>query len=93
LSQDGAELTAALDRVVKVLRSHRVERFALTGGVAVGIWAAPRQTADIDVCGALPADEVNRLLAVREWLPAEESSFLGSVATASDEDLLRRLLG
>ena len=36
-----------LERVVSVLRNHNVVDFAFTGGVAVGIWAAPRQTKDI----------------------------------------------
>jgi predicted nucleotidyltransferase len=58
----------ALARVAEVLRSHGVEEFAFTGGVAVGVWALPRQTHDVDVCGALPVEEVNRLLAQRDGL-------------------------
>jgi hypothetical protein len=54
--------------VVLVLQSHRVVDFAFTGGVAVGVWAAPRQTKDIDLCGSLPVGEVDRLLALRDGI-------------------------
>jgi hypothetical protein len=57
---------AILSRVADVLRAHGVHDFALTGGVAVGVWAAPRQTRDLDVCGVLPATEVDRLMALHE---------------------------
>jgi hypothetical protein len=57
---------AVLERVAKVLISHQVTDFAFTGGVAVGVWASPRQTRDIDLCGSLPMEEVDRLLALRD---------------------------
>jgi hypothetical protein len=57
-----------LARVVGVLQSHGVVDFAFTGGVAVGVWAAPRQTKDIDLCGSLPISEVDRLLATRDGI-------------------------
>jgi hypothetical protein len=67
----GAEpIGQILARVVAVLRSHGVHDFAFTGGLAVGVWAAPRQTRDLDVCGSLAADEVNRLLAQRDGIPS-----------------------
>lgn len=59
---------AILARVVAALKSHGVSECAFTGGVAVGVWARPRQTRDIDVCGVLPLDEVDRLLALRDGL-------------------------
>ena len=59
-----------LARVAEVLRSHRIVEFAFTGGVAVGVWAVPRQTHDIDLCGVLPPDEVDRLLALRDGIRA-----------------------
>lgn len=59
---------AILERVTQVLRSHQVLDFAFTGGVAVGVWAAPRQTMDIDLCGSLPVEEVDRLLALRDGI-------------------------
>ena len=58
--------SAILERVAAVLESHRVLDFAFTGGLAVGVWSAPRQTKDIDVCGSLFLDEVDRLLALRD---------------------------
>jgi hypothetical protein len=57
-----------LSRVTAVLRDHGVDRFAFTGGVAVGVWAQPRQTHDVDVCGVLPPAEVDRLLALRDGI-------------------------
>jgi predicted nucleotidyltransferase len=55
-----------LERVATVLESHHVVDFAFTGAVAVGVWAAPRQTKDVDVCGSLPLSEVDRLVAQRD---------------------------
>jgi predicted nucleotidyltransferase len=57
-----------LERVTEVLRSHQVLDFAFTGGVAVGVWSAPRQTKDVDVCGSLLRAEVDRLLALRDGI-------------------------
>jgi hypothetical protein len=59
---------AILAGIMAALRSHRVEECAFTGGVAVGVWAQPRQTRDVDVCGVLPLEEVDRLLALRDGL-------------------------
>jgi predicted nucleotidyltransferase len=59
---------AILERVARVLQNHRVFDFAFTGGVAVGAWAAPRQTMDMDLCGTLAAEEVDRLLALRDGI-------------------------
>ena len=59
---------AVLPRIAEVLRRHRVLDFAFTGGVAVGVWSAPRQTRDIDVCGSLPIEEVDRLVALHDGL-------------------------
>jgi predicted nucleotidyltransferase len=57
-----------LRRVAEVLRRHRVVDFAFTGGVAVGAWAEPRQTKDLDLCGSMPLEEVDRLLALQDGL-------------------------
>ena len=65
MSTPSGELLA---KVVRVLLSHHVDDFAFTGGIAVGIWAQPRQTRDLDVCGSLALDEVNRLLALRDGM-------------------------
>lgn len=67
MSRDEPEVIGAiLERVTRVLRSHQILDFAFTGGVAVGVWAAPRQTKDVDLCGSLPREEVDRLLARRD---------------------------
>lgn len=57
-----------LARVAAILRSHGVDDFAFTGGIAVGVWAQPRQTRDVDVCGVLRPDEIERLLALRDGI-------------------------
>ncbi len=59
---------AILERVARVLESHQVLDFAFTGGLAVGVWSAPRQTKDLDVCGSLKVEEVDRLLALRDGI-------------------------
>jgi hypothetical protein len=51
-----ARLREALDR-------HGVSDFAITASVALGFWAAPRQTRDIDLCGVVPPEAVTPLLA------------------------------
>lgn len=56
-----------LARVAQVLTSHHVDDFAFTGGVAVGVWAEPRQTRDLDVCGTLPLDEDMVRFRVGDW--------------------------
>ena len=56
----------ALQRIADVLQDHHVVDFAFTGGVAVGVWASPRQTKDVDLCGSLPLAEVDRLLSRRD---------------------------
>lgn len=52
-----------LGRLSSALADLGVTEFALTGGVALGVWAAPRQTHDIDLCGVLPLAAVDPLLA------------------------------
>jgi len=59
---------AILERIVNVLHEHGIEEFAFTGGVAVGVWAEPRQTRDVDLCGVLEQGEVDRLLALRDGI-------------------------
>ena len=61
-------VAAILERVTRVLESHQVLDFAFTGGLAVGVWSVPRQTRDLDVCGTLPLQEVDRLLALRDGI-------------------------
>lgn len=69
MSSDRPEAPGAiLKRLEAVLKSHEVIDYALTGGIAVGVWSAPRQTKDIDVCGSLRLDEVDRLLALRDGI-------------------------
>ena len=51
-----------------MLEGHHVTDFAFTGGLAVGVWSSPRQTRDLDVCGTLPLEEVDRLLARRDGI-------------------------
>ncbi len=59
---------AILERITAVLESHQVVDHAFTGGLAVGVWSAPRQTKDVDVCGTLPLEEVDRLLVLQDGI-------------------------
>jgi hypothetical protein len=56
-------LDDVISRLVRALEGLGIHDFALTGGIAVGVWAAPRVTRDIDVCGPLPEKAVEPLMA------------------------------
>ncbi len=58
----------ALARLSGVLRRFGVTEYAVTDGIALGVWTAPRETRDIDLCGALPAASVDRLLAQHDGI-------------------------
>jgi hypothetical protein len=79
-----------LPRIAAVLRDHHVVDFAFTGGLAVGVWATPRQTKDVDLCGSLPMEEVDRLLALRDGVrsgPAEAPDIVRFRVGTWDVDL------
>ena len=54
---------ATLARLVRLLESLGIDRYALTGGIAFGVWAEPRETRDLDVTAVLPPAAVLPLLA------------------------------
>lgn len=74
-----------LERIVRVLQSHRIDDYAFTGGVAVGVWAQPRQTRDVDVCGVLPLAEVNRILALHDGMRTGAAELPDSVRFRVDD--------
>lgn len=51
-----------LGKLAKALAALGVFDFAITGGVALGVWVEPRQTRDIDLCGVLPKAAIDPLL-------------------------------
>lgn len=53
-----------LARIPSLLADAGITDFAITGGVAFGVWAEPRATRDIDLCGVVPPAAVDRLLAM-----------------------------
>jgi hypothetical protein len=61
--------TTALDplemagRLTSALQAYGVTDIALTGSAALGVWAAPRQSKDIDLCATVPPKAVPRILA------------------------------
>lgn len=57
-----------LRRLVRTLQSLEIRDFALTGGVAFGVWVEPRETRDLDVCGVLPPEAVEPLLALHDGM-------------------------
>lgn len=54
---------ATLARLVRLFESLGIEQYALTGGIAFGIWAEPRETRDLDVTAVLPPGALLPLLA------------------------------
>lgn len=57
-----------LRRLVEVLQRFGVVEYAVTGGIAFGVWASPRATRDVDLCGVLPRESVDRLLAQHDGI-------------------------
>lgn len=60
----------AIVRLTRLLASLGVRDFAVTGSVALGVWAIPRETHDIDLCGELPPESVEPLLALHDGMRA-----------------------
>lgn len=62
-----------LARLARVLEGVGVREWAVTGSVALGVWAAPRETRDVDLCGVLPLASVDHLLAGHDgFLPGAQ---------------------
>lgn len=83
-------LPAVLGQLVGPLERLGIRDFAVTGSVALGVWAAPRETRDIDLCGVLPAASVDRLLAQHDGMrfgPGELPDVLRFRVGAWDVDL------
>lgn len=80
----------ALARVLRVLEASGVTRFAFTGALAQGVWARPRQSADFDLVGEVPAASVDRLLALHDGFrsgPSEMPDLIRFRAGDHDVDL------
>lgn len=60
----------AIGRLGRLLASLGIRDFAVTGSVALGVWAVPRETHDIDLCGELPPAAVEPLLALHDGMRA-----------------------
>lgn len=54
---------AVLAQLQVVLEAAGVRELTVTGSAALGIWATPRQSRDIDVCAYVPKAAVVPLLA------------------------------
>ena len=59
---------AVLERLTGALVKLGVTDFAITGGVALGVWTEPRETRDIDLCAVLPPAAVDPLLAYHDGI-------------------------
>jgi hypothetical protein len=75
-------LPAALGRLSTVLAGFGVTDFAVSGGVAVGVWASPRTTRDIDLCGSLPPDSLDAKLSVLDGMRFGPQSLPDSIRFA-----------
>jgi hypothetical protein len=60
---DGSDPLAAVGRFAAALGSYDVRNIAVTGSAALGVWAAPRQSRDIDLCAEVPSKAVLPILA------------------------------
>jgi hypothetical protein len=61
--EQAADPLAAAARLFAALSRLGVTRLALTGSAALGVWAAARQSRDLDVCGAVSPALVPKVLA------------------------------
>jgi hypothetical protein len=50
-------------RLIAALAGYGVEHAAVTGSTALGVWASPRQSRDLDICASVPPEAVPRILA------------------------------
>lgn len=65
----GDEIPAEiLARLTEALKSLGIADVAITGGVALGVWSTPRATRDIDLCGVVPPEAVDKLLLTRDGI-------------------------
>lgn len=79
-----------LPRIQAILASVGVPDFALTGAVALGVWTVPRFSDDVDLCGVLPKESVDRLLALHDGFavgPSEVPDIVRFRAGRWDVDL------
>lgn len=60
LDEDPLNLAA---RLASALAGYGVTDICLTGSAALGVWATPRQSRDLDLCARVPAAAVSRILA------------------------------
>jgi hypothetical protein len=54
---------ATLGRLVQLFAALGIDRYALTGGIAFGVWGEARETRDLDVTAVLPERALLPLLA------------------------------
>jgi hypothetical protein len=50
-------------RLAAALGGYGVSQIVVTGSAALGVWATPRQSRDIDLCGSVPPAAVPKILA------------------------------
>jgi hypothetical protein len=61
---------AIVGRLASALSHYGVGQLVVTGSAALGVWATPRQSRDIDLCGSVPPAVVPKLLARFDGLAA-----------------------
>lgn len=54
---------ALAGRLTSALAGYGATDICVTGSTALGVWATPRQSRDLDVCARVPAAAVTRILA------------------------------
>jgi hypothetical protein len=61
---------AIVGRLATALGAFGVGQIVVTGSAALGVWATPRQSRDIDLCGSVPPASVPKILARFDGLAA-----------------------
>lgn len=60
---DSSKPIEVAGRLAAALKAFGVRDLIVTGSTALGVWAAPRQSRDLDLCGRVPPSSVRRMLA------------------------------
>jgi hypothetical protein len=68
MTPPSAEPAEVLAGLLADLRRRGISETALTGGLALGAWVAPRYTKDFDLCALVPESAVDPLLAQFEGI-------------------------
>lgn len=70
MTPSNAEPAQVLTALLAELEQRGISETALTGGLALGAWVAPRYTKDFDLCAVVPESAVDPMLASHDGMRA-----------------------